>query len=183
MYLIAGLGNPGPQYQFTRHNAGFLTIDALCDELGITCERIGFFAKTGTTIYKGEKLIIAKPQTYMNDSGRSIRALMDYYGVEPEELVVIYDDVDIEVGKLRIRKKGSSGHHNGMKSIIEHIGTENFARIRVGIGKPAHDMVDHVLGRMSDEELKTIPFETGAKAVLTIVESGVEKAQAQCNQK
>lgn len=181
MYLIAGLGNPGIKYQFTRHNAGFLTVDYLCDELNITCDRIGFFSKTASVNYKGEKLIFAKPQTYMNDSGRSIRALMDYYRIEADKLIVIYDDVDIEVGKMRIRKKGSSGHHNGMKSIIEHIGTENFVRIRMGIGRPEHDMVNHVLGIMSDEELQTIPFEKGAKAVLTIVEQGVETAQAECN--
>lgn len=181
MYLIAGLGNPGVKYQFTRHNAGFLTIDYVCDELNISCERNGFFAKTGSTNYNGEKLLFAKPQTYMNDSGRSIRALMDYYGIGADRLIVVYDDVDIEVGRLRIRKKGSSGHHNGMKSIIEHIGTENFIRIRMGIGKPQHGMIDHVLGIMSDEELQAIPFDKGAKAILTIVESGVEKAQAQCN--
>ena len=117
----------------------------------------------------------------MNDSGRSIRALMDYYGIKADKLIVIYDDVDIPLGKLRIRPKGSSGHHNGMKSIIEHIGTSDFARIRMGIGKPEHDMVNHVLGRMSDEELKTIPFDKGAGAALTIVEYGVERAQAACN--
>lgn len=181
MYLIAGLGNPGIKYEFTRHNAGFLTIESLCNELGVSCDRNGFFAKSATVMYKGEKLILAKPQTYMNDSGRSIRALMDYYDIPVENLVVIYDDVDIEVGKMRIRKKGSSGHHNGMKSIIEHIGTENFIRIRMGIGRPAHDMVDHVLGRMSDEELKKIPFDKGASAALTIVTEGVDKAQAECN--
>lgn len=181
MYLIAGLGNPGAKYETTRHNAGFITIDCLCDELGVSCDKSGFFALRCSAIYKGQKLIIAKPQTFMNDSGRSIRALMDYYGVDEDKLIVIYDDVDIEVGKLRIRAKGSSGHHNGMKSIIEHIGTGEFARIRMGIGKPEHDMVDHVLGRLSDDELKAIPFEKGAKAVLTIVEEGIAKAQAQCN--
>lgn len=181
MYLIAGLGNPGIEYKFTRHNAGFITIDYLCDELGVICERSGFFAKSCIVNYKGEKLIIAKPQTFMNDSGRSVRAIMDYYGIGVDKLIVIYDDVDIEVGKLRIKAKGSSGHHNGMKSIIEHTGTEDFIRIRMGIGKPAHGMIDHVLGKMSDEELNTIPFDKGASAVLTIVEYGIEKAQANCN--
>ena len=181
MYLIAGLGNPGIKYEFTRHNAGFLTVDYLCDELNIKCNRNGFFAKSCSVNHKGQNLVIAKPQTYMNDSGRRIRALMDYYGIKADKLIVIYDDVDIPLGKLRIRPKGSSGHHNGMKSIIEHIGTSDFARIRMGIGKPEHDMVNHVLGRMSDEELKTIPFDKGAVAALTIVEYGVERAQAACN--
>lgn len=181
MYLIAGLGNPGPKYTFTRHNAGFLTVDCLCEMLSVSCNKNGFFSKTATALYKGEKLIIAKPQTFMNDSGRAVRSLMDYYGIGEDKLIVVYDDVDIPVGKMRIKPKGSSGHHNGMRSIIAHIGTENFIRIRMGIGTPKHDMVDHVLGVMTDDELQTIPFEDGAKAVLTIIDEGVSGAQAKYN--
>ncbi|MBQ9625404.1 MAG: aminoacyl-tRNA hydrolase [Clostridia bacterium] len=181
MYLIVGLGNPGAKYRFTRHNVGFLTIDYLCDDLKVECSRIGFFAKRTSVNYGGEKLILAKPQTYMNDSGRSVRALMDYYGIGADGLIVIYDDVDLPVGKMRIKAKGSSGHHNGMKSVIAHVGTEEFVRIRMGIGTPANDIIDHVLGTMTDEELKTIPFEKGAKAALTIIEKGVAAAQSECN--
>lgn len=181
MYLIVGLGNPGPKYTFTRHNAGFITLDNLSEDLGISCDKNGFFAKTGKGVYKGEKLILVKPQTFMNDSGKAVRAIMDYYDATANQLIVVYDDVDIPVGKMRIKPRGSSGHHNGMKSIIAHIGTEDFVRIRMGIGSPAHDMVDHVLGVMSKDELKTIPFEDGAKAVLTIIDEGIAAAQAKYN--
>ena len=185
MYIIAGLGNPGEKYDNTRHNAGFLTIDALADRYGIDVREKAHKALIGKGVIEGQKVILAKPQTYMNLSGESIRALVDYYKVTQEELVIIFDDISLEPGQLRIRKKGSAGGHNGIKSIIAHLGTQEFTRIKVGVGEkpPRMDLADYVLGRFAKEEQDTMKeaFETAAKAAVAIMTEGADAAMHQYN--
>lgn len=154
MKLIVGLGNPGKQYEDTRHNIGFKVIDKLAHDLDIQLDQAKHKGLYGMRNISGEKVFLLKPLTYMNLSGESIRAVMDYYQIEPDELVVIYDDLDLPVGKIRLRQKGSPGGHNGIKSTIAHLGTDNFNRIRVGIDRPKNGMkvTDYVLGRFSKEE-------------------------------
>ena len=134
MYIIAGLGNPGGKYENTRHNVGFHVIDTLADRMGIRVDEKKHFALCGKGILAGERVVLLKPQTYMNNSGQSLRAAADFYKVEPEQIIVISDDIDLEQGQLRIRLKGSAGGHNGLKSIIQHLGAQDFPRVRVGIG-------------------------------------------------
>lgn len=154
MKLVVGLGNPGRQYEKTRHNIGFEVIDYIADHYSIPLDKAKFKGIFGMGNVDGEKIILLKPLTYMNLSGESIRPLMDYYNIEPEDLVVIYDDLDLPVGRIRLRQKGSSGGHNGIKSTIAHVGTEKFNRIRVGIDRPTNGMTitDYVLGRFTKEE-------------------------------
>jgi peptidyl-tRNA hydrolase, PTH1 family len=154
MKLIVGLGNPGSQYEKTRHNIGFVIVDALAERLGISLNQSKFKGVYGTYHYKGEKIVLLKPLTYMNLSGESIVPLMDYFDIDEEDLLVIYDDLDLPVGKIRLRQKGSAGGHNGIKSTIAHLGTQNFNRIRVGIDRPTNGMSvpDYVLGRFSKDE-------------------------------
>ena len=148
MYVIAGLGNPGREYEGTRHNVGFMTLDALADKYNIDVREKAFKGLIGKGMIEGNKVILVKPQTYMNLSGECIRQVMDYYKVDPSEFIVIYDDISLVPGGIRIRKKGSAGGHNGIKNIIAMTGTQNFLRIKVGVGeKPAGwDLADHVLG-------------------------------------
>ena len=157
MKLIVGLGNPGSEYESTRHNTGFLTLDKLAEKLNVSVSRKAFNALTGKTEYKGEKVILMKPQTYMNNSGEAVRKAVRYYRLNPkEDLIVVYDDLDLPVGKIRLREKGSAGGHNGIKSIIAHVGTNEFNRIRIGIGSDnRRDTIDYVLGNMGGEEKKT----------------------------
>ena len=147
MFLIAGLGNPGRQYEKTRHNMGFDTIDELVERHNIPESGIAHKGMYGKGRIAGEKVLAVKPLTYMNLSGESIRSVMDYYKTEPSEFIVIYDDISLEPGQIRIRKKGSAGGHNGIKNIIAHLGTQEFPRIRIGVGeKPARmDLADYVL--------------------------------------
>lgn len=157
MYIIAGLGNPTKEYQNTRHNIGFDIIDKLADTYSIDVLEKKHKALIGKGIIEGEKVILAKPQTFMNLSGESVRALADYYKIdEKQELIVIYDDISLDVGQLRIRKRGSAGGHNGIKSILSHLGHDVFPRIKVGVGdKPSgYDLVDYVLGHFSPDEKK-----------------------------
>ena len=153
MFIIAGLGNPTLQYEGTRHNAGFDVIDTLAGKYNISVDGRKNRALIGKGIIEGKKVILAKPQTYMNLSGESLGGLVDYYKVDEEsEFLVVYDDISLDVGQLRIRKKGSAGGHNGMKNIISHLGTEVFPRIKVGVGeKPKkYDLADYVLSRFSE---------------------------------
>lgn len=154
MKLVVGLGNPGKQYEKTRHNIGFEVIDALSERLNIPLNLAKFQGVYGVGHIHGEKVFLLKPLTYMNLSGESIRAMMDYFEINDDELVVIYDDLDLPVGKIRLRQKGSAGGHNGIKSTIAHLGTQEFNRIRVGIDRPPSGMKvpDYVLGRFSKEE-------------------------------
>lgn len=160
MKLIIGLGNPGKEYERTRHNAGFMVLDKLSQNLGISIDKSGYKGLYGKGRVNGEDIILLKPQTFMNLSGESVRAVMDYFKIKTEDIVVIFDDLDIEVGKVRIRTNGSAGGQNGMKSIIQHLGTQDFLRIRVGIGKdPLIETSKYVLGRMSKEQ--EVDFEKG----------------------
>jgi len=154
MKLIVGLGNPGREYEKTRHNIGFEVIDALSSQLSISLNESKFKSIFGKGLINGEKVILMKPLTYMNLSGEAIRPLMDYYNLSIEDLLVIYDDLDLPVGKIRLRQRGSAGGHNGIKSTIAHLGSETFNRIRIGIDRPQHGIsVPHyVLGKFSKEE-------------------------------
>ena len=155
MFIIVGLGNPTPEYEGTRHNVGFEVIDALARKYNIDVDTKKHRAYIGKGMIEGQKVILAKPQTYMNLSGESVRSLLDYYKVDEEqELLVIYDDISLVPGGIRIRKKGSAGGHNGIKNIIQELGTQKFVRIKVGVGaKPqGWDLADHVLGRFSSED-------------------------------
>lgn len=155
MKLIVGLGNPGAKYAGTRHNAGFSVIDELAERHNIKVDICKHKALIGKGVINGEKVILAMPQTFMNLSGESVRAIMDFYKLTVDDLIVVYDDIDLDVGKIRIREKGSAGGHNGMKNIILHSGSQDFVRVRVGVGKkPEHmDLADHVLSRFSREDL------------------------------
>lgn len=188
MLIIAGLGNPTLQYEGTRHNVGFEVIDVLADKYNISVEGRKNRAYIGKGIICGRKVILAKPQTYMNLSGESIRGLADYYKIEPEhELLVIYDDVSLDVGQLRVRKKGSAGGHNGIKNIIANLGTEVFSRIKVGVGqKPKeYDLADYVLGHFSKAEREFMEegYKRAVCAVETILEEGMEAAMNIYNRK
>ncbi len=159
MLIIAGLGNPTLKYRHTRHNAGFDAIDELAKHYGITVRKTVFNGKIGEGNINGEKVVLVKPQTFMNRSGDCIKPLMDYYNADPKkDLVVISDDVMIEPGRVRIRKKGSAGGHNGLKSIIQSVGTDEFIRLRVGVGKfqEGDDMVRFVLGRLTKDDRKKL---------------------------
>lgn len=186
MYIIAGLGNPGKKYENTRHNMGFWAIDLLAEKYDIKVNKLKFKALTGEGRIAGQKVLLIKPQTYMNLSGESVRMAMDYYGIEPEELIVIYDDIDIATGSVRIRKKGSAGTHNGMKSILYQIQSDNFPRIRIGIGSERKgDLVNFVIGGVTKNE-KALLEESIAKAAdgaACIVEKGIERAMNEYNVK
>lgn len=188
MFIIAGLGNPGLRYEGTRHNAGFAVIDALADKYHISVDGRKARAYIGKGIIGGSKVILAKPQTYMNLSGESLRGLTDYYKIDVErELLVIYDDISLSPGQIRIRKKGSAGGHNGIKNIIVHLGTQVFPRIKMGVGeKPREfDLADHVLSRFSKEERKQMEegCEKAVSAVELILEGGIEAAMNEYNRK
>ena len=188
MYLIAGLGNPEKKYEATRHNIGFETIDLLANKHGISLTKLKHKALWGEGIIGGQKVIVAKPQTYMNLSGESVRELIDYYKIDEEtELIVIYDDISLDVGQLRIRKKGSAGGHNGIKSIIKHLGHDIFPRIKMGVGeKPkGYDLADYVLGHFKKEE-RIIMDEsavTATKAVELMVIGEIGEAMNLYNKK
>lgn len=186
MYMIVGLGNPGDKYKSTRHNVGFCSIDRIAADYGISLNENKHKAVCGKGIIAGQKVILAKPQTFMNLSGESVRELVDYYKVDEEtELIVIYDDISLDVGQLRIRKKGSAGGHNGIKNIILHLSGDVFPRVKVGVGnKPAgYDLADYVLGRFSGEEQKTMDETFGrvSKAVECMITEDVDVAMNKYN--
>lgn len=185
MYIIAGLGNPGKEYAGSRHNVGFMTLDELADRYNIDVREKAHKALIGKGMIEGNKVILVKPQTYMNLSGESIRSVMDYYKTEPSEFIVIYDDISLEPGQIRIRKKGSAGGHNGIKNIIAHLGTQEFPRIRIGVGeKPARmDLADYVLGHFSKEEKERMEqaFKDGAAAAVAMMNDGVDTAMNRFN--
>ncbi len=185
MYIIAGLGNPTREYEKTRHNVGFEVIDVLADMLGTTVEEKKFKGLYGRGIIGGEKVLLLKPQTFMNLSGESVKAAADFYKVDHEHIIIIYDDISLDVGQLRIRKKGSAGGHNGIKNIIAHLGTQEFSRIRVGVGdKPKKmDLADYVLSRFSKEDrvLMEDAFKDASKAVNVMITESVDAAMNQFN--
>lgn len=185
MKIIVGLGNPTSQYAGTRHNVGFSVILEIADTYDIKVDTKKHKALIGKGVIGGEKVILAMPQTYMNLSGESVRELLDYYKCDNQDLLVIYDDIDLDVGKLRLRAKGSAGGHNGIKNIIAHIGTQEFDRIRVGVGhKPkGWDLADYVLGRFQKEEQPLIRegAKNACKAAACIIDSGIEAAMNKFN--
>lgn len=188
MYIIVGLGNPTKEYDHTRHNVGFDVIDAIAEKYGIIMGEKQHKAILGKGYIEGQKVILAKPQTYMNLSGESVRPLVDYYKVdEADGLIVIYDDISLPPGQLRIRKKGSAGGHNGIKNIIAQLGSDIFMRIKVGVGeKPAGwDLADYVLGHYSKDEevLMRQAFETAAEAVAVMITQGADAAMNSFNGK
>jgi len=186
MYVIIGLGNPGKRYENTRHNLGFITVDKIARENDINVNKIKHKALVGEGMISGHKVLLVKPQTYMNLSGESVREVFEYYKVDPEKLLVIFDDIDIPMGQLRIRKKGSAGTHNGMKSIIYQIQTDQFPRIRIGIGNDRkRGLISHVIGGFKKEEKTAIEDAVvrAAKAVTDILDIGIEKAMSEYNVK
>lgn len=188
MFIIVGLGNPDKQYEGTRHNVGFDVIDAIAEKYNIPVDTKKHRAYVGKGIIDGCKVILAKPQTYMNLSGESVWSLVDFYKIDPEEeLLIIYDDVSLDVGQLRIRKKGSAGGHNGIKSIISHLGTSEFHRIKVGVGeKPKnYDLADYVLGHFSKAEREVMEegYQNAIKAAALIVQGEIDCAMNEFNKK
>ncbi len=187
MKIIVGLGNPTKEYQATRHNIGFDAITRLCDDYRIQLNSKEHKAICGKGYIGGEKVILAQPQTFMNLSGESVRALVDYYKVTADDVIIIYDDISLDVGQLRVRPKGSAGGHNGIKSIIAHLGTQEFTRIRVGVGdKPKEwDLADYVLGRFPKEEEPLIreALARVSKACECIIMDGVGAAMNEYNKK
>ncbi|HOG00569.1 MAG TPA: aminoacyl-tRNA hydrolase [Clostridia bacterium] len=187
MFVILGLGNPGREYAMTRHNIGFMTLDALASRHGIDIRRENFRSVFGEGRVGDERVVLAKPLTFMNNSGWAARDLVNWYKVEPRQLLVVYDDADIPLGTIRVREGGSSGSHNGMKSVIYQLGFDDFPRVRVGIGAPEgeRDIVAHVLSKPSGEEmekLRSAIFET-ADAVELIVAGRLAQAQARFNKR
>jgi len=188
MKLIVGLGNPGREYAATRHNAGFMVIDRLASEMGVPVKKKAFKAVVGQGQIAGEKAILAKPQTYMNLSGEAVGSLLRWYGLAAGDLILIYDDLDLPPGKLRIRPDGGSGGHKGVQSVVQSLGTDSFPRVRVGIGKPAnpdYDSSDFVLGRLTGEEARCVEEALGlaAEAVRCMVREGLDKAMNLYNRK
>lgn len=186
MFVIAGLGNPGSKYEKTRHNVGFQVIDCLANKYHIEMNQKKHKAICGTGIIEGQKVLLVKPQTYMNLSGESIREVLDFYKLdEEEEFLVIYDDISLQPGQLRIRKKGSAGGHNGVKNIIHHLGKQVFPRIKLGVGeKPqGYDLADYVLGNFSkeDEVIMRESYEKAAQAVVAILTEGADWAMNEFN--
>ena len=186
-YIIAGLGNPGREYEYSRHNAGFLCLDILCNKYGLKTDRLKYRALTCAALIEGVPCLVMRPQTFMNNSGESIKQAADFYKIPPDHIIVIYDDVSLEPGQLRLRKKGSAGGHNGIKSVIAHLGTDVFDRIKIGVGaKPeGWDLADYVLGRVPKDEEPLIrdAIAEAAKACESIVIDGMDSAMNVYNRK
>ena len=187
MYLIVGLGNPGSKYAHTRHNVGFDVLDALSKKLNVSISRERDNALTGECFVGGQKLILALPQTYMNLSGEAVLPLANYYKIPPENLLVVYDDIDIPQGHIRIRKNGSAGTHNGMRSIVGLLGYENFPRLRVGVGqkREGYELADWVLGHYIGEEQEVADkaFALAADAIVDYIQNGIDSAMRTYNTK
>lgn len=188
MYLIVGLGNPGRQYDATRHNMGFDTIDELVERNRVLQSGVKFNAMYGKGIIGGEKAILMKPLSFMNLSGGPVREMVNYFKIDPEtEMIVIYDDIDLEPGQIRIRKQGSAGGHNGIKDIIRQLGTQKFLRVKIGVGaKPkGWDLADHVLSRFADSDRKLVDeaIQRAGDAVEKIISQGADAAMNEYNRK
>ena len=185
MKIVLGLGNPGREYEKTRHNAGYMALDALGEKLGVRIDRRGFRSVYGEARVGSERVVLAKPETFMNNSGYAAVELINWFKIDLDDLIVIYDDIDLPCGALRIRSNGSAGTHNGMRSLVEQLGSEDFPRIRIGIGKPAHGLIDHVLGVPSEEDRKAIEqvLPAATEAALLIAQGRLDEAQTKFNYK
>lgn len=188
MYLIAGLGNPGTKYEMTRHNIGFHTIDYIADELGVKVKKLKYRALYGECEINGEKVLLVKPQTFMNLSGESIVEFVKFFKIPVENVIIISDDISLDTGRIRVRGKGSAGGHNGLKSIIYMLNSENFCRVRIGVGAPEHkdyELADFVLGRFSKDEIGVLEdaIKKAYKAVKEIIARGYESAMNKFNGK
>lgn len=185
MYLIIGLGNPEEEYARTRHNMGFDTINKISEKYDIKVNKTKFNALYGTGEIEGEKVILLKPQTYMNLSGTAIRDFMNFYKLSPENIIVIFDDLDIEPGIIKIRKKGGPGTHNGMKSVVNEIKSEDFCRIRIGIGNSEYknDLLNYILTRIPDDEYKILEkaINNAASSIAEILKNGIDSAMNKYN--
>ncbi len=185
MYVIVGLGNPGKKYAITRHNIGFEVVDEFARQNQIKMTKVKFKSVIGEGNVCGEKVLVVKPQTYMNLSGEAVMKILDYYNLPLENLIVVYDDIDVDTGKLRIRKKGSGGSHNGMRNIIYLLKQDGFPRVRVGVGRPQNgqNLADYVLGRFSkDEQELIIPIvKDSVSAIETIIKDDVDLAMNRYN--
>ncbi|HAT4139365.1 aminoacyl-tRNA hydrolase [Clostridium perfringens] len=183
MILIVGLGNPGKQYEKTRHNIGFDVIDYMADKYNIDVNREKFKGICGEGFIENKKVILLKPLTYMNLSGESIREFANFYKLEDDEIIVVYDDISLDIGRLRIREKGSAGGHNGIKSIIQNLGGDKFPRVKVGVGQPKDNLVNHVLGKFSKEDRehieKVIPVVSDA--IVEIVKNDAKESMNKFN--
>lgn len=185
MYIIVGLGNPGAEYAKTRHNAGFSVIDVLADKYNISVDTAKHKGLIGKGVIEGNKVLLVKPMTYMNNSGECVREVMDYYKEDIDNLIVIFDDISLAPGNIRIRPKGSAGGHNGIKSLIAHLGTENFKRIKFGVGdKPkGWDLVDWVLGKFNEEDMPALKDagQRSCEAVICLMQDDVSVAMNRFN--
>lgn len=187
-WMVVGLGNPGKEYEKTRHNVGFRSVELLAGQLRTKIDKVKFKALTRMVNHQGKKILLVEPQTYMNLSGAAVSALATYYKVKPDHILVIFDDISLPVGRIRIRRDGSAGGHNGIKSIIQSLGTDQFPRVKVGVGAkphPDYDLADWVLSKFSAQEEKALApaLENAAAAALLLMEQGVEKAASAYNGK
>lgn len=188
MYLVVGLGNPGKQYDMTRHNIGFHTIDYIADKYNARLTKLKFKAVYGEATISGERVYLVKPQTYMNLSGDSVAEMAQFYKVPVENIIVINDDISLDVGRIRVRGKGSAGGHNGLKSIIYRMNSDAFPRVKMGVGAPKHedyDLADFVLGRFTKEEISVMEdaIKKAETAVAEIIKNGIQSAMNKCNSK
>ena len=185
-WLIVGLGNPGKEYERSRHNCGFRALDILAKDLGCSVDRGKFQGLYGQTVYRGKKLYLLKPMTYMNLSGRSVLQLSAYFSIPPQRIIVLFDDISLEPGRLRVRAAGSAGGHNGIKSIIQELGSQSFPRVKIGVGAkphPDYDLADWVLSSFSAQEEKalSVSLPNAAQAALAIIDHGVSEAANRFN--
>lgn len=185
-YLIVGLGNPGPKYACTRHNAGFMALDALAEKCGVNVTRVKFHAIVGEADLGGVKCLLMKPQTFMNESGTAVQAAADYYKIPAERVIVLFDDISLDPGRLRIRRKGSDGGHNGIKSLIAQLDSEQFPRVKIGVGakpNPDYDLAAWVLSKFTPEEQKLLneAYERAPGAVELIVSGRMDEAMNRYN--
>lgn len=185
-YIVVGLGNPGAEYAHTRHNMGFLTLDYACGRYGARINRAAHRGLIGEATIAGKRVLLVKPQTFMNLSGECVREVLDYYKLPPERLIVIYDDVSLPVGRLRVRRDGSAGGHNGIKSIIAEVGSQSFPRIKIGIGQkphPDYDLASWVLSEFSGDELRVLDstFPVACEGLERILASDIDGAMQICN--
>lgn len=185
-FIIAGLGNPGREYEYTRHNAGFLTLDRLCVEQKTEIKKLKYKSLMGDTVINGHRCLLVKPQTFMNNSGEAIREISAFYKIPPEKIIVIFDDISLPCGKLRIRRKGSDGGHNGIKSIIYHLNSDNFPRIKIGVGEkphPDYDLADWVLSTFGKDEMEELmkAIQKAVDVLPDILDGNIDRAMNKAN--